>query len=231
MSSKSIYKFKPNLRKNLAIDLSVLLIIFVFLSIAPIDTRISISHMIVFGTCLSAAVLAPYFFYKNTSSPIKFPFALRGGWTKNKLLYIGFAISITYLLFPFYFASTGAYLNWPKVNSFGELTLLFIGTNALGIWDELFFINTVLTILRRHLSFWRANFIQAIFFTLFLYELGFTGWAPLMIYPFALIQGYTYKKFESLYFVIAIHLAVDFVLFLAILNAHGQLPFNLFITG
>ena len=47
---------------------------------------------------------------------------------------------------------------------------LFVGTNALGTWDELFFICTCFALLRRHLVDWQANLIQAVLFTSFLWE-------------------------------------------------------------
>ena len=111
------------------------------------------------------------------------------------------------------------------------ISLLFIGTNALGIWDELFFIITVLALLRRHLPFFWANAIQAVLFTAFLYELGFRGWAPLAIYPFALLQGIVFKKTHNLLYIIAIHLTIDFVLFLALINAHHPHLVDIFITS
>lgn len=208
----------------------VLALVLLLLLLTPINTDISPLHMLWMGVTLGLAVLLPYLFYRNdVSARIPFHFSLKSGWTKEKFGYIGLAAFASYLIFPFYFASTGAYTHWPSPNGGFEILLLFIGTNALGIWDELFFVNTLLHIFRRYLSFWYANILQALLWTVFLYELGFTHWMPLLVFPFALLQGYTYKKYQSLGFIIAIHLSIDFVLFLAILSAHGVLPFKFFL--
>lgn len=188
--------------------------------------------MIVMASTLGLAVLLPYLYYRNKpGQAIRFKYRIRSVLTWHKIAFILLSAILAYLIFPFYFQSTGSYNNWPSANNTSQVILLFIGTNALGFWDELFFINTLLTIFRRHVRFWVANMAQAVFFTAFLYELGFTGWAPFMIYPFALLQGYTFMKFKSLGFVIAVHLTVDFILFLAILAAYNNLPFQFFITG
>lgn len=174
--------------------------------------------MIVMASMLSLAVFVPYLYYRYAGEHIiTFPFAPQILLQKRTLLLVAVAAVLSYFLIPFYFSTTGAWQNWPDAKTSQEVLLLFIGTNALGIWDELFFINTLLTILKRHFRFWIANAIQATFFTFFLYELGFTGWLPLVIYPFALLQGYIFRTYKSLALVIAI------------LHAHGNLPFRFFI--
>jgi membrane protease YdiL (CAAX protease family) len=95
---------------------------------------------------------------------------------------------------------------------------LFWGCNFVGVWDELAFINFVLILLWRHFSFWEANLAQAVFFTSFLYEMAFFGVGPLLIYPFALIQGYTYRRTRSLLYIILLHLSIDSILFYMIAN-------------
>lgn len=126
--------------------------------------------------------------------------------------------------------TTGAYQNWVVENDPYHLFILFLGTNGLGIWDELFFIVTVLALLKRHMPFHQANLVQALLFTSFLYELGFRGWAPFIIYPFALLQGLVFRRTDNLVYIIAIHLTIDFVLYLALINAHHPQLLNIFIT-
>lgn len=213
-------------------DLTVILASLCIVALTPINTDISPAHMIVMASGLSLAVFAPYLYYRNKQGrAIRFNYAMQSLLNPYKIGFILFSAALAYLVFPFYFSNTGSYNNWPSVSGAKETILLFIGTNALGLWDELFFINTILTILRRHMRFWIANGMQAVLFTGFLYELGFRSWAPLLIYPFALIQGYMFMKFKSLGFVIATHLSIDFILFLAILDAYDKLPFPFFITG
>lgn len=209
-------------------------LIFISISIiaaTPIDTSISLGHMAAMGLLLAAAVLVPYvivrFVYKDKT--IRFPVS-RHTWTKGHLAYLGLALVLSYLLLPFWMSATGQYHNWTVEADPLHLILLFIGTNSLGIWDELFFIITVLALLRTQLVFWQANLVQAVLFTSFLYELGFRSWAPLLIFPFALLQGIVFRKTENLVYVIAIHLTLDLVLYLALINAHHPDLLPIFIT-
>lgn len=225
----TLMKFANSIRTQ---DVLIVILSLMIIVITPVNTNISLGHILIMASMLGSAVLLPYLYYKNKPSrKINFNFSFESIMHWQKIGFILFGAGLAYLVFPFYFTSTGASANWPSANTTKDVILLFIGTNALGLWDELFFINTLLTIFRRHAKFWAANFAQAVFFTAFLYELGFTGWAPLIIYPFAVLQGYMFMKFKSLGFVIAVHLSIDFILFLAILNAHDNLPFKFFITG
>ena len=201
------------------------------LGITPINTDISPLHMLVMAATLLTAVAVPYivtkYIYKE--SVITYPFK-KHKWTRGHYGYLLLTAVIGYLLLPFWMSNTGGYMNWSVPLDPAGITLLLIGTNGLGIWDELFFIITVLALLRRHLPFIWANAIQAVLFTAFLYELGFRGWAPLAIYPFALLQGVVYKKTHNLLYIIAIHLTLDLVLFLALINAHHPQLIDIFIT-
>lgn len=208
--------------KKFAKDILLIIIALTILGLTPINTDISVRHILVMGATLTLAVAIPYlisrFIYKDYL--VRFPWHHGRRWYKNETLYIGITALISYFLLPYYLTSTGAYLNWPSAIDRGSIIRLFIGTNGLGIWDELFFISTVLGILRRHFSFNAANLFQSVLFTSFLYELGFTSWGFIMIFIFALVQGYIFKKTESLFYVITIHLTLDLVLFLAIIYSH-----------
>lgn len=208
--------------KQFAKDILLIYISVGILAFTPITTDISYSHIFQMGSALTLAVSIPYlvsrYIYKDYL--IRFKFHHGRNWYKLEIAYIGLTVLVSYFLLPFYLKNTGAYLNWTVEPGISNITRFFIGTNALGIWDELFFVSTVLGILRKYLSFNWANLVQATLFTSFLYELGFTGWGFMMIYLFALIQGYVFKKTESLFYIITIHLSLDFVLFLALINAH-----------
>ena len=80
-------------------------------------------------------------------------------------------------------------MNWPVVDTPEMIARLFVGVGAVGIWDELFFICIVFTLLRRHFPDWQANLLQAIVFVSFLWELGYQAWGPLLTIPFALVQA------------------------------------------
>lgn len=219
--------------KQFAKDLLLIYISIAILGITPINTDISIPHMLQMALTLTLAVAIPYlvsrFVYKDYL--VRFQFHHGRNWYKLEVAYIGLTVFIAYFLLPFYLKNTGAYLNWTVEPGISNIARFFIGTNALGIWDELFFVSTVLGILRRYLTFHLANLAQAVLFTSFLYELGFTGWGFIMIYIFALIQGYIFKKTESLFYIITIHLSLDLVLFLALINAHHPSWIPVFLTG
>ncbi len=218
--------------RQLRKDLLLVYISLALLGVTPITTDISISHILQMGALLTLAIAIPYaisrYIYKDHL--VRFTFHHRRKWTKTEIGYILLTAVISYLLFPFMLRETGSYLNWTVELGAINLFILFLGTNALGIWDELFFVNTVLGILRKHLSFPIANLIQSILFTSFLFELGFRGWIFVIIFLFALLQGYVFKKTESLLYVIAIHLTADLILYLALIYLHHPQLLPIFFT-
>ena len=44
------------------------------------------------------------------------------------------------------------------------------------------------------------------------------GWGPVVIYSFALIQGLTYRETGSLFYIVALHVLIDTILFYMIVN-------------
>ena len=188
-------------------------IVFIYISlgllgITPISTSIDTSHMLIMGLLLTAAIAISYLGSRFVAKThfVQFHFNFHRKWNSLEIFYVLLTILIAYLVFPFALRATGSYHNWTVSPGVANLTLLFIGTNMLGIWDELFFVNSVLGILRKHLPFAAANLLQGILFTSFLYDLGFRGWLFLVIYGFALLQGFIYKKTDSLFYIIVIHL-------------------------
>lgn len=59
-------------------------------------------------------------------------------------------------------------------------------------------------------------------FSSFLWEIGYKAWGPLLTFPFALLQGFTFKLTKSFTYVVTVHLVFDFVLFLALVHAHNR---------
>lgn len=202
------------------------------LGVTSISTSISYTNFMTMGTLLGLAIAIPYttvlFAYKDSS--IKFKFHHGRNWRKAEIGYIFLTAIIAYLLLPFMLYTTNSYKNWTVDPQTTELIKLFIGTNALGIWDEIFFVSTVLGILRKFLNFTFANFSQAVIFTSFLYELGFRGWGFIIIFIFALIQGFIFKKTESLFYVITIHLTLDLILYLVLIHLHHPDWLGIFLT-
>lgn len=186
-----------------------------------VEADVSWPSFIRIGTVLALAVVVPFvldrFVYRR--QVIRFPWRSREKKTRLEIGYLVAVPLLGYLILPFYFIRSGAYLNWPPLEDGGELLRFFVGVNAVGTWDELFFICTVLTLLRRHFPLWQANLLTMVIFVSFLWELGYRSWGPLLTIPFALLQGYLFAKTRSLGYVLAVHLAFDALVFLAIVHA------------
>ncbi|TLM82780.1 CPBP family intramembrane metalloprotease [Pseudarthrobacter sp. NamE2] len=217
--------------RKLLIDLALIGVGLTAMSLVPITTDISTEHMAVMGTAMILAVGIPYavsrFITKDHA--IRFPVRTGKPWTRAEKWYLPAVLVIGYALMPVYMIRTGVYNNWPAVSDFDGIARLFLGTNVLGIWDELFFICTTFTLLRRHLPDWQANLLQAVLFTSFLWELGFHAWAPYFIFPFALLQARLFTVTKSLSYIVSVHLLFDFVLFLVLIHAHNREWIDIFL--
>jgi membrane protease YdiL (CAAX protease family) len=189
---------------------------------------ISYGHIALMGSVLLIAVVVPYvvdrFVFKRHI--VRFPINTGRKWTTGEKWYLASVVGLAWVIMPFYFIRSGTYLNWPAVSEPSEIIRLFICVNAVGLWDELFFICTAFALLRRHFRMWQANILQAIIFVSFLWELGYQSWGPFLTTPFALIQGYIFNRTRSLPYVVSVHLIFDCVLWAILLHAHnpGWLP-------
>ena len=219
-------------RAELFRDLLLIALGMAIVSSVSVAADISWGNFFLLGFVLAAAVAVPYaisrWVFKDHR--IRFPWNFRQRWTRTQWLYLIGVIVAGYLILPFYFVSSGVYLNWPAVHEWHEIGRLFVGVNAVGTWDELFFICTVFVLLRRHFPTWQANLLQAVVFVSFLWELGYQSWGPLLTIPFALVQGFTFNLTKSLTYVLVVHLLFDAVVFLVIVSARnpGALPIFLF---
>jgi membrane protease YdiL (CAAX protease family) len=210
--------------RALARHLALIAVGLAIISLVPLNADLSIQHMILMGGALGLAVLVPWlasrFAYREEI--IKFPVNTGRKWPLAAKLYLIGVVALGYLILPVYLISTGVYQNWPDASDPIIFWRLFLGVNAVGIWDELFFICTTFTLLRRHFPDWLANILQAVIFSSFLWEIGYQAWGPLLTFPFALLQGYTFKLTKSLTYVVTVHLIFDFVLFLVLVHAHNR---------
>ncbi|TFV98710.1 CPBP family intramembrane glutamic endopeptidase [Leifsonia flava] len=209
-------------------DLTLIAAGLVIISTISLAADISYVNMVRMGTVLALAVAVPYLVsrYVYREYAIRFPWRGGGRWTRAQWFYLVLVLVLGWTILPFYFITSGVYTNWPTVTEPDAIARLLVGVNAVGIWDELFFICVVYTLLRRHFPNWQANLLQAVIFVSFLWELGYQSWGPLLTFPFALLQGYTFSLTRSLGYVITVHLLFDLVVFLVIVHAHnpGALP-------
>ncbi|WP_422116756.1 CPBP family intramembrane glutamic endopeptidase [Brachybacterium sp. UNK5269] len=214
--------------RELAKDLFLIGIGIGIVSLTSVAADISWDRFFILGAVLLAAVTVPLLvdrlIYRRRA--IRFPWLSGEPWTRLEKGYIVAVPVLGWLILPFYFITSGAYLNWPDISGASELGRFFVGVNFVGTWDELFFICTCFALLRRHFGLWQANVLQAIIFVSFLWELGYQEWGPLLTAPFALLQGWLFSRTGSLLYVLIVHLLFDVIVYLAIVHAHnpGVIP-------
>ncbi len=217
--------------KPLAQDLILIGIGLCAVATTSVKADISWPRFFAIGFALAAAVALPFLMdrFVDQREVIRFPW--RGGrkWTNLQKFYLFLVPFLAWLILPFYFITSGAYENWPAIHEPSEYARFFVGVNAVGTWDELFFICTCFVLLRRHFPMWQANLLQAVIFVSFLWELGYQRWGPLLTFPFALLQGYIFTKTRSLTYVVVVHLLFDAIVFLAIVHAHDRSFFPFFL--
>jgi membrane protease YdiL (CAAX protease family) len=212
------------LDRELGRDIALIALGVAIVSTTSVEADVSWPSFVRIGAVLALAVATPFLVdrFALRRRAIGFPWRSREKKTRLELAYVIAVPLLGYLILPFYFIRSGAYLNWPHITDLSQLGRFFIGVNAVGTWDELFFICTVLTLLRRHFPLWQANVLQAVIFVSFLWELGYREWGPLLTIPFALLQGWLFAKTRSLGYVLTVHLLFDAIVFLAIVHAHNR---------
>jgi hypothetical protein len=220
---------RRGLSTHLFKDLLLIAVGMVIVSLISVKANIEWINFVTVGIVLALAVATPYLLSRFVFKEHFIRFPWRGGkkWSKLQWSYFALILFLGWLILPFYFITSGVYLNWPEsVASPDEIGRFFVGVNAVGTWDELFFICTVFVLYRRHFPMWQANLLQMVVFVSFLWELGYTAWGPLLTIPFALLQGFTFTITRSLTYVLVVHLLFDLVVFLAIVHARnpGVLP-------
>ena len=214
-------------------DLLVVAVGMSIVSSIPLAADLSDAGIARFAVALSLAVVVPYVLSHRVfgDDVIRFPWRTGRPWTRFQWGYLAVVVAAGYLVLPFYFLSSGAYQNWPTVVEPDEIARLFVGVNAVGTWDELFFICTVFALLRRHFPVALANVLQATVFVSFLWELGYRSWGPLLTLPFALVQGWTFSRTKSLTYVLVVHLLFDAIVFMVLVHAHSPHLFDVFVTA
>lgn len=218
--------------RELGKDLCLIGLGITIVSLTSVKADVDWDRFFTIGTVLLLAVTLPLLVDRLLlrREAIRFPWLSGQRWNRWQWGYIIAVPVLGWLLLPFYFLRSGAYLNWPHITDAGELGRFFVGVNFVGTWDELFFICTCFALLRRHFSLWPANLLQATIFVSFLWELGYQEWGPLLTAPFALLQGWLFTRTGSLLYVLVVHLLFDVVVFLAIVHAHNPGAIGIFLV-
>lgn len=210
-------------RPSLLRDLSLIALGLLIVSVIPLKAELDNLAILRFALALGGAVAVPYvisrWVYRDHA--IRFPWRGGGRWSTFQWTWLVAVLVLGWLILPFYFITSGVYLNWPVVDTPELIARLFVGVGAVGIWDELFFICTCFALLRRHFADGTANVLQMIVFVSFLWELGYQAWGPLLTIPFALLQGFIFMRTRSLAYVVTVHLLFDAVVFLVLVHAHN----------
>lgn len=220
--------------RRLAPDLALIAGALTLISLISLHADISNAGMLRFTAALGGAVALPYavsrWVYREHA--ITFPWG-GGRWSRRQVAYLVVVVVAAYFLLPYYFLSSGVYRNWPAVESAEDIARLFVGVNAVGLWDELFFVCTCYVLFLRHFTAPVANLLQATIFVSFLWELGYQAWGPLLTVPFALIQALTFSWTKNLLYVVTVHLLFDAIVFLVIVHAHhpAALPIFPLVSG
>ena len=214
-------------------DLLLIAIGMVIVSTISVKADISWGNFFLTGVVLAAAVTVPYLISRFVFRDRLIRFPWRGGWPWSRVQwgYIALVLVLGWLILPFYFITSGVYLNWPNTVTPDEIGRLFVGVNAVGTWDELFFILTVFVLFKRHFPVWQSNLLQMVIFVSFLWELGYQAWGPLLMIPFALLQGWIFSQTKSLPYVLTVHLLLDAVVFLVIVHARNDGVFPFFLVS
>ena len=208
--------------RRFARDLSIIAACLGLISAISVEADISWTNIVRMGLVLSTVVIGPWLVtrYVFADRTIVFPRRRGRPWSRLEWGWLAFVVITAWVVLPQYFLRTGVYLNWPPITGWSEILRLFFGVNAVGIWDELFFICTVFALLRKHFPFWTANVFTSIIFVSFLWELGYRSIGPLLTIPFALAQAFIFTRTKSLPYTITVHLLFDALVFLTIVHAH-----------
>lgn len=214
---------EPSLRRRMGVLLGCVLV----LTFCDINTGLDNRNFLQVGLPFAAVVVAPALLLRRTD-PGVIRFAL---WPRRfrwiDILYVVLSVPLAYFLLKFYWSVDPIMpSHWPLPHyKDSEQTLrLIVGINAVGIWDELFFVNTSYAILRSLFGFKTANATQAVLYTCVLYDMAFTGIGPWIIYFFAWTQGLMFEESENLLYVLLVHLIVDAFLVAAILSGNYSGP-------
>nr|WP_209372935.1 CPBP family intramembrane glutamic endopeptidase [Brevibacterium renqingii] len=208
--------------RRFARDLSIITGCLALISAISVEADISWTNIARMGLVLSTVVVGPWLVtrYVFGDDTIKFPLRRGQPWSRLEWAWLAFVVVTAWAVLPQYFLRTGVYQNWPPITGWSEILRLFFGVNAVGIWDELFFICTVFALLRKHFTFWTANAFTTVIFVSFLWELGYRSIGPLLTIPFALVQAFIFTRTKSLPYTVTVHLLFDALVFLTIVHAH-----------
>lgn len=211
---------RPEVRRRMG----VLLVCIAILAACDINTSTSLANFVQVGVPFGLAIVLPaVVLHFKDRGVIQFRFWPRKRWLHD-LGYTLISIPLSWAVLKLYWmVNPDLYRQWwlsPELTH-EEVRRLFIGINLVGIWDELFFVNTVFATLRSLFAFPVANLLQAVVYTAVLNDMAFVGIGPIIVFAFACTQGLMFERSGNLLFVLTVHLIVDFFLVAAIVHSYN----------
>ena len=193
------------------------------LAFAPINTGTSNENFVVLGLPFLAVIVLPWLILRRTDPGVIVYRLLPSHFSWLEFAYVLLSLPLAWGGFWLYFRlSPEVPFNWPLpvVPNDASLLRLFIGINLVGIWDEVFFINTSFAILRSLFPFAWANLAQTVMYSSVLVDMAFRGWGLVFTAALAITQGFMFERSKAIAYVVAVHLIVDYFLFQAIVSAY-----------
>lgn len=207
---------EPKLRRRLAILLGCVIL----LGAIDINPALSNENFLALGIPFTLVIVLPAVIqHFGDRGAIRYRF-WPVHWRRADVIYTILSIPLAWLVLKSYewgnrfLFDDELFRHWvlPPEPDAGAIRRLFIGINLVGIWDELFFVNTCFALLRSLFAFRVANAIQAVIYTAVLFDMAFTGCGMVIVFLFAWTQGAMFEKSESLLWVLIVHLIVDYFL-------------------
>lgn len=215
---------EPKLRRRMGILMGCIILL------AAIDINPSLSNENFIGLSIpfTIVIVVPYVLqFFGDKGVIRYRF-WPVHWRKIDIIYTILSIPLAWLVLKGYewgnreFFDNELFKQWymPPEADAGEIRRLFIGINLVGIWDELFFVNTCFAMLRSLFKYPLANAMQAVIYTSVLFDMAFVGCGFFIVFIFAWTQGAMFEKSEALLWVLIVHLIVDYFLVAFIVQAY-----------
>lgn len=209
--------------------MGILLGCVVFLGLIDINPSLSDKNFLTLSTAFTLVIIVPalVLHFGGDKGLIRFRF-WPVHWRKQDVIYTILSVPLAWVVLKSYewgnreFFDNELFRQWsmPPEADEGEIRRLFIGINLVGIWDELFFVNTCFAMLRSLFRFRIANALQAVIYTAVLYDMAFVGCGVFVVFLFAWTQGSMFEKSESLLWVLIVHLIVDYFLVAFIVQSY-----------
>jgi hypothetical protein len=188
-----------------------------------VNTSLELENFLAMGIPFALVVVVPALLLRRSDPGVIGFRLLPTRFERTEVIYTILSIPLAYLVLSLYWwVNPNLHLQWamPAELDDGAIRTLFLGINLVGIWDELFFVNTVFAVLRSLFPYRIANVAQVVVYTSVLYDMAFIGIGPLIIAAFAWTQGSMFERSRHLLFVLIVHLIVDYFLVAAIVGRY-----------